>query len=222
MDVLAFTSMSVDENAQKTAKIQRRAAKSTLTRLGKVLALLKENNRPASEVSDYLVKVKQAFDKIVLKHGEYTSLIVSDEDFETEEQWLEDCQNEFLKLDINAKCYIEKLCSKCSENTVEKSVRNPSGMIGIQSVDGVSNSKPESNNVTPPNVNDEASNFVDISSESSTNNQEISSNNLDAFVQNNVEQNSYQDVSQTEVKGEVENVSGLTACGFRIEKPKLP
>ena len=125
MDVLAFTSTGVDENAQKTAKIQRRAAKSMLTRLGKVLALLQENNRPAEEVSDYLVNVKQAFDKIVLKHEEYTSLIVSDKDFETEEQWLEDCQNEFLKLDINAKCYIEKLPSKCSENTVEESVRNP-------------------------------------------------------------------------------------------------
>ena len=92
----------------------------------------------------------------------------------------------------------------------------------MQSVDGASNSKSESNNVTPPNVNDEASNVVDISSESSTNNQEISRNNLDAFVQNNAEQNSLHDVSQTEVKGEVENVSGFTACGFRIEKPKLP
>ena len=98
MHVLAFTSTSVGENAQKTAKIKRRAAKSMLTRLGEVLALLQENNRPANEVSDYLVKVKQAFDKIVLKHGEYTSLIVSDEDFETEEQWLEDCQMNFSNL----------------------------------------------------------------------------------------------------------------------------
>ena len=133
--------MSVDESAQKTAKIQRRAAKSALTRLGKVLALLQENNRPANElISDNRVKVRQAFDKIVVKHEENTSLIVSDEDFETEEHWLEDCQNEFLKLDINAKCYVEKLSSKCSENTVEKSARNPSGMIGIQSVDGATNS----------------------------------------------------------------------------------
>ena len=82
MDVLAFTTMSVDENAQKKAKIQRRAAISRLTRLGNVLALLQENNGPANELSDYLVKVKQAFDKIVLKHEEYTSLIVSAEDFE--------------------------------------------------------------------------------------------------------------------------------------------
>ena len=187
VDVLAFTSMSVDEYALKTGKIQRRAAKSTLTRLGNVLALLQENNRPANELSDYLVKVKQAFDKIVLKHEEYTSLIVSDEDFETEEQWLEDCLNEFRKPHINAKCYVEKLSSKCSGNTVEKSVRNPLGMIGMQSVDGASNSNPEGNNVIPPSVNDEASNVVDISSESSTNNQEISSNNLQAFLQNNAE-----------------------------------
>ena len=68
-------------------------------------------------------------------------------------------------------------------------MRNPSGIIGMQSVDGASNSKPESNNVTPPSVNDEASNFVDILSESSTNNQEMSSDNLDAFVQNNAKQN---------------------------------
>ena len=31
-----------------------------------------------------------------------------------------------------------------------------------------------------------------------------------------------QGASQTEVKGDVENVSGFTACGFRMEKPKFP
>ena len=92
----------------------------------------------------------------------------------------------------------------------------------MQSVDGASNSSPESNNVTPPSVNDEASNVVEISSESSTNNQEISSNNLDAFVRNNTAQNSFQGVSQTEVKDEVKNVCGFTACGFGMENTKLP
>ena len=73
-----------DEDALKSAKIQRRCAKASLTRLGKALAVLEENERPASEVSEALVKVKQAFDNVVSKHETYTNLIEDEEEFLTE------------------------------------------------------------------------------------------------------------------------------------------
>lgn len=91
--------MSDVEEALKVAKIQRRTAKATLTRLRKAFAVLQDQKRPIDEVSNYLVKVKQAFD-VVLKHDEYAKLIVEDKDFETEEQWLEDCQMTFLSLTL--------------------------------------------------------------------------------------------------------------------------
>ncbi len=50
--------MSVTEEALKTAKIQRRSAKATLTRLEKALIVLQEQKRTANEVRDHLVRVK--------------------------------------------------------------------------------------------------------------------------------------------------------------------
>ena len=75
--------MSVTEEALKTAKIQRRSAKATLTRLGKALIVLQEQRRTANEVRDHLARVKQAFENVVLKHEEYTNLIIEDEDRKT-------------------------------------------------------------------------------------------------------------------------------------------
>ena len=89
--------MSV-EDALKTAKIQRRSAKATLMRLGKALIVLLNQKRTANEVRDHLVKAKQAFDNVVLKHEDYTKLIIEDDDFEMEEKWLDDCQNDFLMM----------------------------------------------------------------------------------------------------------------------------
>ncbi len=87
--------MSDEDEALKAAKIQRRAAKASLTRLGKALNHLCESKRPASEVSEYLIKVKNAFENVVSKHEAYANLIVDDELFENEEKWLDECQAAF-------------------------------------------------------------------------------------------------------------------------------
>ena len=47
------------------------------------------------------MKVTQAFSNAVLKHESYANLIEDDELFIQEELWLEQCQNEFLKLKID-------------------------------------------------------------------------------------------------------------------------
>ena len=99
--------MSDEDEALKAAQLQRRAAKASFTRLGKAAKHLWENKRPASEVSEYLVQVKTAFENVVSKHEIYANLIVDDKLFEQEEQWLDECQNFFLKIDIEAKCYVE-------------------------------------------------------------------------------------------------------------------
>ena len=115
--------MSDEAEAKKAAKLQRRAAKASLTRLGKVAKHLCENKRPASEVSEYLVKVKTAFENVVSKHEIYANLIVDDKLFEQEEQWLDECQNFFLKIDIEAKKLyqgrVSKILKKTSNNPQE-------------------------------------------------------------------------------------------------------
>lgn len=59
------------------------------------------------EESNYLVKVKQAFHNVVLKHDEH--------DFEMEEQ-LFGWTMTFLSLTLIAKHYIEEVSAKNSEN----------------------------------------------------------------------------------------------------------
>lgn len=78
-----------------------------LDAFGKRMELLQESNRPANEVSEHLSKVKQAFDILAAKHVEYTKLIDDDNNLETEEQWSDNCQNDFIEQDIGAKLYIE-------------------------------------------------------------------------------------------------------------------
>jgi hypothetical protein len=58
--------MSTAEESLKTAKIQRRTAKATLTRLGKALVVLQEQKRPVDEVSNYLVKINSGMPLIML------------------------------------------------------------------------------------------------------------------------------------------------------------
>ena len=107
--------MSDEDEALKTAKIQRRSAKASLTRLGKALSQLCDHKRPVNEVSEYIVKVKEAFENVVSKHETYADLIVDDKEFEKEENWLDECPNYFLKVDIDAKGYAEHVSAKVAE-----------------------------------------------------------------------------------------------------------
>ena len=143
--------MSDEDEALKAVKLQRRAAKASLTRLGKAAKHLCENKRPASEVSEYLVKVKTAFENTVSKHEIYANLIVDDTLFEQEEQWLDECQNFFLKIDIEAKCYEETVSGKGVENP-EENEQQSSGMIGMQNPDNASNMSHLVSEETQPSV----------------------------------------------------------------------
>ena len=127
------------------------------------MIVLLNQKRTANEVRDHLVKVKQAFDNVVLKHEEYTKLIIEDDDFETEEKWLDDCQNDFLKLDNDAKCYIEKISLTNSEiHGVEESGQS-SGMLGMQTSDSACNLSPPHTGADQPSVGNENDSMNDVS-----------------------------------------------------------
>ncbi|CAB4024538.1 Hypothetical predicted protein [Paramuricea clavata] len=215
--------MSESSEALKAAKIQRRSAKAALTRLGKALNHLCENERPAEEVGNYLIKVEQAFDNVVSKHELYAILIDQDEQFEQEEQWLDECQTFFLKLDIDAKCYIENVSAKISKSSLDENPQNSLGMIGMQNTPSASNTSPE---ISEPSISNE-NNVIDISTpqENPSINDEVSIKSVNSpreFLQNNLEQNARQSASQPEVSNEAGPAYNSTPCGFRMEKPKLP
>ena len=95
------------EEEIKTAKISRRTAKAGLTRQGKTLEHLISNKRPTDEVRETLLKFTNAFESLVLKHEGFASLIVPDTEYQKEEDWLDECQQYYLKIDVAAKNYIE-------------------------------------------------------------------------------------------------------------------
>ena len=98
------------------------------------MVVLQDQKRIANEVRDHLIKVKQV-DNVVLIHEDYTNLIIEANDFETEEKWLHDCQNPFLKLDNDAKCYVEKISLTNSDIHGAEESGQSSGMLGMQSSD---------------------------------------------------------------------------------------
>ena len=117
----------------KTAKIGRRTAKAGLTRQGRTLEYLVSNKRPTDEVRDALLKVTNAFESLVLKHEAFASLITDDTEFQKEEDWLNECQQYYLKIDVEAKNYIESVVKhlKDSSNKTETEVLQTSGMNGV-------------------------------------------------------------------------------------------
>ena len=62
-------------------------------------------------------------------HETYANLIVDDDLFENEEKWLDDCKNYFLKLDIDAKCYVEYVSTQVAETRPGEHEQHSSVMI---------------------------------------------------------------------------------------------
>ena len=161
-----------------------------------------------------LVKVKEAFENVVSKHETYANLIVDDKEVEKEENWLDECQNYFLKIDIDAKGYIEHVSAKVAEISLSENPQQSSrmtGMIGMQNADSANNMNPLVTEETKQSAGDEVNDVNDgppaeISSESF--------NTIAEVTPNNLEQSPSQIASR--------NCTEVKSCSFQIEKPKLP
>ena len=94
-----------DAQGLKQAKTERRTAKSAFTRAGKTLIHQISNERSEEEVREALNKFRNTYDLLETKHDSYAQLI-EDEHYEEEEKWQEECQEQFLKLETEAKLYI--------------------------------------------------------------------------------------------------------------------
>ena len=105
--------------ALKKAKTDRRLAKSAFTRAGKALVHAIEHKRPPNEVREVLVKLQGVYKNLVVKHEDYTKLIEDDSAYETEEQWLSDCQEIFMRLEVDAKMFVESV-EQSSSNDLAK------------------------------------------------------------------------------------------------------
>lgn len=185
------------------AKVLRRTAKSAFTRASRALVHKIEAKRPRVEVREALCKLQGTYENLVSKHDGYSELIEKDEEYETEEIWLSECQEAFIKLEIDAKCTLKvlgmEICllmrwkqMECWECMLLQS--SPSQAVIVDAAQTLSNVSLENDNT----------NGITQSSPSSA-----------ASTSNN---------SQTTpaVERPVNGINQSAACSFRMEKPKMP
>ncbi len=139
-----------------------------------------------------------------MKHEEFTSLITDDSEFETEEKWLTECQEYFLRIDLGLKTYVESVDAEISKTELQQ----PAGMIGMQ------------NESAPEEVDSSTQNMgVEMPEEITT------------ATDGSVIYDAQNDVSNVQIGAtnnlETTNISTRAmnneqSCGFQMEKPKLP
>ena len=61
------------------------------------------------------MKLQGVYGNLVVKHEDYAKLIEDDSGYATEEQWLSECQETFMRLEVNVKMFVE---------SVEQSISN--------------------------------------------------------------------------------------------------
>ncbi|KAJ7389782.1 Tumor protein 63 [Desmophyllum pertusum] len=218
------------EAAFKQAKTDRRTAKSAFTRAGKAVVYTVESKRPPDEVSQALAKLQGAYENLVAKHDDYAKLIEEGEHYQTEEQWLAECQEIFMRIEVDAKMFFESV--KLSElkdldgngasysdkgEVLTSEVFGSNGISSMQSVtseqshgDGISSMQAAHNAFpdvkTVDNKQGTSSQLKAINS--------VPSTNVDTVIQTNATS-----VANNAAQSHGTNQSG--ACTFKLEKPKL-
>lgn len=186
----------------KDAKVNRRNAKGALTRAGKSLRCLIESKRPASEVRDSLLKVQEAYERLIEKHEDYTKLIEDDEEFEKEETWFGDCQDMFMRLEIQAKEYIDKTPGKAKDmqENPHKSNLNSDAVVLASSDNFTSETSGESNHEGISGISG-----IQLSGKETINTSP-----------------SCTSITNTQVNNANNENAESSTCGFKMEKPKMP
>ena len=219
------------EDAIKSAKLDRRTAKATLTRCRKALSKRIELKRPGIEVKDALNSLQNAFHDLVVKHESYSKLIEDDEEFEVQERWMEECQELFMDTEIQAKIYLDDLVTKGKKPLKTglagkqlSSAQPEAGVSGISSMqssenkgtvdDSFTNSAEIIEVVDNANIENTANNSVEQTGH--YNSQSTGSVDISQAPQSYPNNSS---VTETGSSGDNDNSA---ACGFKLEKPKLP
>ena len=219
----------MEEEAQKRTKTARRTAKSAFTRAGKALVHAVDSKRPLEEVREALSKYKTTYESLVCKHEEYAELIGDDEQYELEERWVEECQETFLKLDVNARMFISS-----EEQTVSNGESNVE-----EATEGEDDLRPESTSTAGiPNMHNPVSSDNGMTSTTSTQPNLISETSDDhanpadndqsanGRPYHNVTSNAVSQNTSTPSDDNMEQASSGAAQNnrsvFRLQKPKLP
>lgn len=214
------------------AKRKRRTAKAALTRRGNTLRKKLKEGRPEDEIIEAFHDMKAAFENLVVKHEEYTQLILDDEAFEQEEKWLEEFEDFYLEMEIGAKDYAKmKSASKGEKSGLDNGKSaSDNGTSVVESEKSVLESgtselesgAKDSQSVIEMEITKQAGNSAvqgkGISIEGpAANGTEAGSGIEHPTPEENTEGNGV-----TCSKGTKHESSVNVSCGFKMEKPKMP
>ena len=167
----------------------------------------------------------------MVKHESYSKLIEDDEEFEVQERWMEEFLELFIDTEIQAKIYLDDLVTNVKEPLKSGLAGKHIGSAEPEaSVSGISSMQSSENKGT---VDDSFTNSAEII-------EVVDNANIENTANNSVEQTGHHnsqstgsvDISQapqshpnnssvTET-GSSGNNDNSAACGFKLEKPKLP
>ena len=131
------------DEARKCLRLKRRGAKAKFTRLGNALQILIDEHRPAAEVNEDFRQFEEAFHDLQDKHESLTEITEDDREFNQEEEWMERCQQIFLRMKITGKDYSQQEVERKRDQT---EVSNAPESIATQQERSV-----ELEELTPPN-----------------------------------------------------------------------
>ena len=190
------------DSTVKELKVKRRNAKAALTRQGKALRLMIEGNRATDEVSSQLEKFELVYDSLVQKHEAYTEQISDDDEFTTEEEWLEECQQMFIALQCEAKDHLHVTPTPTEKES------NPNEEASA-STEKTSSSNDQSSSSAEQISSAEQSSTTSSAKQITESDSHISINGA-----------SDQKEEQKKANTAIHDVDKF--CGFKMEKPKMP
>ena len=213
--------------ALKNAKLDRRTAKSALTRCKKTLSKQIEIKRPGPEVRDALTKLQNAFDDLVVKHENYSKLIEDDEEFEVQEGWMEKCQETFMEMEIKAKIYLDNLVTKgkgpLKTSFTGNNTNSTEPEPGVSGISSMQLSESEGTLDDPAETIDDVqnANVLENATDNTVQEDDYNVQNASSVVISQAPQNHLNNSTIGETASSGDNESGAT-CGFKMEKPKMP
>ena len=205
----------VTKEALNEAKKKRRCAKSSVKRTGNGLDYLLKNERPIPEVEESLANFEDLYKKLVEKHDEYIQLVDGDEEFATEEEWIEDCQQRFMQIRNRAKDYLKVK----SQGQFENEKKPETGLVPNQTETTVSDNGQQEHDGIPGSGQGPSHQGQPPShqGQSPSHQGQTPSHQCQSPTHQGQEHNS---PSSSEGVQSISNVQPI--CGFKMEKPKMP
>ena len=106
----------MDTEAVKELKVKRRTAKARVTRISNALEKMLDAGRDMDEINESVSKLSLAYEDLEEKHEAYCETVVDDEQFETEDAWIEDCHDAFIDIKMRINDFTKRQASETPQH----------------------------------------------------------------------------------------------------------